>query len=780
MVWYIRSDYVHLNLRSFKMKFSLLIFVSMSKKTKNKPSIQPSKTKIKKVRSRLKTELETKKQQPTKSSKEPTSDVKPLGPIKDQAYRKYFWGTAFLFLLGLAVMSLFSGINGDDEYQVDYSNKLVDYYLSFGADDAATYIEKGNMHLYGGFFDLLTGLTNYALGFDEFDQAFHHVRHLYNALFGWLAMIFTSLIVVRLAGWRLGILALVFMFLSPRFLGHSLMNPKDIPFAAGFAISIYYMIRLLDFLPKLDWKTLVGLALGLALAIAMRAGGLLLFAYLALFLGTHFLSTYGISGITKQVKIFGNYVMAGLLPSVLGYFLAVLTWPAALANPLGHPIDALSKFSELGIKIRLLFGAENIMSDQTAWNYPIVWIAYTIPLFAMVGFLGALFLLPRLMKKYPISVLVILVFATLFPVVYVIYKDSILHDGWRHLMFIYPSMIVLAVLFWEYVEQAIKNQKTYYYALVAILGLLLLEPAVFIARNTAYPYVYFNPISGGINNAFGNYETDYWGLSVKQALDWMEDEGILSQDMQDTLTIGTSFYFNVSRLTRDRFNGKVKTKYVRFNQRYNEDWQYGIFPSRFIRSGHLKSGNWPNNKTIHVIKANGIPLTAVEKNDSRNAYLGIQAMKQKKWPEAIQYFKEEIGPNPDNEIALGNLANAYLNIGDNLNAIDAAQKTLLAAPKNENGLYYLALAQMRAGKLNEAVKSFQDLLAVNDDYYIASYYLAYIHQQNNQLNLALMYAKQAVESNAKFKQGYELLANIYNKLGDLESAKLNLDRANNL
>ncbi|MCB9298184.1 MAG: hypothetical protein H6559_34450 [Lewinellaceae bacterium] len=55
-------------------------------------------------------------------------------------------------------MSLFSGINGDDEFQNDYSEKLVDYYLSFGADTAALYIEKGNMHYYGGFFDLVTSL----------------------------------------------------------------------------------------------------------------------------------------------------------------------------------------------------------------------------------------------------------------------------------------------------------------------------------------------------------------------------------------------------------------------------------------------------------------------------------------------------------------------------------------------------------------------------------------------------------------------------------------------
>ena len=87
-------------------------------------------------------------------------------------------------VLVAGLLSLGTGINGDDEYQVDYSGKLVDYYTSFGADTAALYIEKGNMHYYGGFFDLTTGLINAALGFDEFDTGYHQVRHVFNALWG--------------------------------------------------------------------------------------------------------------------------------------------------------------------------------------------------------------------------------------------------------------------------------------------------------------------------------------------------------------------------------------------------------------------------------------------------------------------------------------------------------------------------------------------------------------------------------------------------------------------
>lgn len=51
-----------------------------------------------------------------------------------------------MLLLGL---SLGSGINADDKFQVDYSQKLVNYYGTFGRDTAALHIPDGNMHLYG-------------------------------------------------------------------------------------------------------------------------------------------------------------------------------------------------------------------------------------------------------------------------------------------------------------------------------------------------------------------------------------------------------------------------------------------------------------------------------------------------------------------------------------------------------------------------------------------------------------------------------------------------------
>lgn len=694
----------------------------------------------------------------------------PITSEQDPLYRKIFWGAALVMLVVTVILSLGSGINADDEYQDDYSNKLVSYYTTFGKDTSALNIPRGNMHWYGGFFDLTTGLVNKALGYDEYDTGYHNVRHIFNAMLGVLAMVFVGLTASAIAGWRAGILALFFIFLSPRFLGHSFMNPKDIPFAAGFAVANYYTIILLQTLPKPKWSTLIGLALGIALAIASRAGGLLLIGYLGLFMGLDFLFKYGIKGLTTQTNLVGKYALYGAGIVVTGYILAILTWPYALQNPIANPLKALSEFSQLGVKIRLLFQGENVMSDATAWYYPIIWIIKTIPLYVLIGFTGGLVLVGRLLNRYaPIPVL-LMFFASIFPVFYIIYKDSILHDGWRHLMFVYPSMVVVAALFWMQLESLFKNKKIIQYVTYGLLGILMLEPTVFIARNLHYPYVYFNPIGGGIKGAYGNYETDYWGVSTKQALDWMEKQGILSENMQDTVVIGTSFYHPISRLT-GKYKGKVVVKYTRFNNRYTELWDYGIYPSRYIRGPHLRSKKWPNSKAIYVVKANGVPLTAVEKDTAHHAYLGEAAIKKQDYFTAVEAFKKEVEAYPDNELAWQSLASAYINTSNFQQAVGAANESLRASPQNETSLYYLGLAYLNTGNIQGAISAFNESLDQNEENSIVYYYLAVAYQQQQNWNEVVANANKAIEYNPRFKQAYELAAFAFQQLGNVSMAQ---------
>jgi len=689
---------------------------------------------------------------------------------RDVFYKKIFTGLLAVVFVATVVLAPGSGINGDDEYQNDYSTKLVSYYSTMGADTAALNIPKGNMHFYGGFFDIVTGFANKALGYEVADAGYHHVRHIFNAVFGVLAMLFTALLAKEIAGWRAGILALLFMFLSPRFLGHSLMNPKDIPFAAGYVIALYYMALLFKNMPKPHWKIALGVALGMALAIATRAGGLILIGILGLFAALDFLIKNGVGGLFREGKKVGLYAAYVLGIPAAGFALAILFWPYALQSPIKHVMEALGEFSSLGVKIRVLFGGENVMSDKTAWNYPIQWIWRTIPLFSLVGFVGSIFLLPKILGRYHVLPVLLALFAAVFPVFYVIYKDSILHDGWRHLIFVYPTMVVMAVLFWLALEDIFSKNKIATYALYGAVGLTAIEPAVFIARNHHFPYVYFNPASGGIGSAFGNFETDYWGLSVRQAVDWLGSQGIIRPGMTDTVTIATTFSYTTHAYVGKKYGGKVKVLYTRFTNRYDRPFDYGIFPSRYIKGPHLRAGTWPNSRSVHAVTANGVPLLSIEKGGGA-VFEAEKAFKAQDWKTASSAFLQETRDHPNNEIAWLKLAMCYANLQEFPGARNVADQLLKITPDNANALFYRGIAALNLGDANSAGADFQKVIAIEEDFSTAYYYLAVIQSQKNDAAGALKNLQKAIELAPRFKQAYELAAQIYEQQGNMQQAQ---------
>ena len=683
---------------------------------------------------------------------------------------KAFWGLAIVSLLLYVGLSFGSGINADDKFQVDYSQKLVSYYATFGKDTSALLVPDGNMHLYGGFFEVVTGFVNKVAGNVPNDLAYHHVRHASSAILGWVALLCAALLARLIAGWQAGFIALLILTLSPRFLGDSMMNPKDIPFAAGYMMALYNLAAVLNRMPKPGRWNLIGLALGLGIGLAMRAGGLLTFVYAFMFTGLHFyLKNGGFAAFTNN-KLLGRYALVLLGTSVVGYVIALLFWPYALQSPLQNPLTALSKFSVLEVKIRVLFEGSNVMSNTTPWYYPVKWIAYTIPLAALAGFVGSVVLLPRLLKRYnPLWVFMVL-FTAVFPVAYIIYKDSVIHDGWRHLTFVYPSLVVAAALFWNELVQYFSEKKALQYATYGVLGLGLLDPAAFIATNPKFPYVYFNPISGGIKGAYGEFETDYWGVSVRQGIEWMEQQGILKSDMTETVVIATNMFYSTARLTA-KYGDKVKVKYLKWEKRCDDAWDYGLYPTRFLSGATLDKGMWPPDNAVHMVEASGVPLLAVLKDNGRNCSLGIAYLKVGDFEGAIVKLKAELENVPDNELAWGSLAQAYLNSGQLDEGKAAAEKCLEICPDDAQALNTIGLYWINKEDIPKAKDQFATNVKRDPSNATAWYYLGLLSQAESDNVTALNYLMKAIQASPGFKPAYETSAQIYDQMGETARAR---------
>lgn len=700
----------------------------------------------------------------------------------NSGYSKVFWGVAAFALVAMLYWSLGSGINADDKFQNDYSEKLVNYYTTFGKDSSALYIKDGNMHLYGGFFEITTGMINRTLGFTPNDWSYHHVRHLSTAVMGWLAILFAALLGRYIAGWRAGLLTLVLLFLSPRFLGESLMNPKDIPFAFGYTMTLYFMAKVLDRLPRPGRWDLVGLAGGLAIALAMRAGGLLPYAYLLMFAGLHFLLKNGGLVALGNGKLMARYVLVGLGVALTGYLVAVLLWPYALQNPLKNPLEALSKFEDFEIRIRVLFEGINVRSDMTPWYYAPKWILISIPLAVVVGFIGSLLLSVRMMRRYhPLWVFMVF-FAGIFPVAYIASKDSVLYDGWRHLTFVYPAIGLAAGLFWNEVLSFFESKKPVQYAFYGLFALLMADAVWFIGSNAAFPYVYFNPIQGGVKGAFGQHETDYWGLSIRQGLEWMESQGIIGENMENTVVIATSMAYPAQKLAA-KYGDKVKIKYLKWDARCNDAWDYALYPTRTIGGVTLRKGFWPPDNAIHTIDAGGAPILAILKDNGRNCSLGMALLKTNDFSGAIEKFQAEIANVPDNELAWGNLGQAYFSAGQALAAVDpiasdsmlelskaSCEKALSISPDDSPSMNLLGMYWLQKNDIGKAKSQFEYSVKMEPSNPGGFYYLALIAAEQRDAGAALAYLQKSINANPSFKPAYELAIRIHEQSGNTDQA----------
>ncbi|MDR1561622.1 MAG: hypothetical protein LBS54_00865, partial [Dysgonamonadaceae bacterium] len=360
---------------------------------------------------------------------------------------KWFWpflGIAIVALIAILLMSRDAGTSGDEFFHNKHAKDVYNWYASAGKDTTAvTVTEQNNLPTYGQVVDNLAYVIYHWTGVDSEMS----IRHLVCSFFGWLAMLFAALIGFRLTKkWRPAVIILILMFLSPRFLGHSFNNLKDLPFATAMIMGLYYIIAFLQDFPKVKKSTMVMLAVSIGFAIAVRIGGLLLIAFFGLFAAIMFISRYKFSSIWSKPnnKLFGKLFLWGLIIVIGGYILALLLWPYALNKPIENPKFVLSYMSQFATAIRQLFEGSFQWSDMLPWYYTPKFILMTIPVAVIIGFL--LYPFVGGWKKENRLETFMLYFAFIFPVFWIVYSNANVYGGWRHAMFAYPPMVVAAGL----------------------------------------------------------------------------------------------------------------------------------------------------------------------------------------------------------------------------------------------------------------------------------------------------------------------------------------------
>lgn len=611
-----------------------------------------------------------------------------------------------MMLIILLILSLNAGISGDEPVHYQHSEYVNNYFSSGKTDLAALNTPETHLKYYGQVFDNISYSLNSLLN----TSSPYTVRHILNALTGFFLILFSSLIAVALGGYRTGILTALLLFLSPRILGHSLNNLKDIPFALGYIMTIWGLVKSMQHFPKIRFSPLLAIALGFGIAFGTRAGGLILIPLTLLFTLLNWLSITDLkklSSITTWIpgiKLFGVLMLA----LFAGYILGILYWPYALQDPVKNPLEALKMMTHYEVSIRQVFNGEWIWSENLPWFYGIKWVLISSPIIILAGFVIHFMFIKYSDKRLSWPILSLLYFSSVFPLLWTIINDSNLYGGWRHLLFIYPVICIVSALGWIWLYKRFTSVLWKIFLPVLIL-VGLTGPAIHIIRNHPVEYVYFNKLAGGISNANGRYETDYYFHGVKKATSWLENKLNDSEDF-DSVIVASNF--PIAEYYRSK-TSPFSTIYMNYYIRGKFDWDFGIFSSSYIDPAQLRNQNWPPENTIYEVCVNQVPVCVVIERKNKLDIEGLHLYRQSRFSEADSLFSACLETDPDNETALLYLAWTKKHMGFLKSSDSLADILLMQHPLSDNALDLKVRNAISGGDYGRAREILKQLLQQN-------------------------------------------------------------------
>ena len=407
--------------------------------------------------------------------------------------------------------------------------------------------------------------------------------HLLNLLFA--IAIFYAFYEILLFVYKKPFLALIgpfLLFFTPRFLGDIPANPKDVPFATFYFITLVAIILTQKWEEKLRIFVL-GILIGLVASLRIL-GFTLLIVYLV----------FKLLRILENKKKIILQLTQILLESILIFFMAFLIFivsiPYAGADPLNHTIELFKIGSSFPWYGTIPFLGKVYSAKHLPFFYLTIWIMVTTPLSFILFSGGALIFLKS--KKSAQLILLILISVFLQLLLYFFFKPNI-YNGIRHYLFLIPQIILLAAIFineiWE--KHRIKI------IVLTILIVNLISITVSYIQLHPYEYVYFNEIVGGLKGANNKFELDYWGASEKEALTWLK-QYLKKENIK---------HANIFTCSKSYSNMYYIPEYTDVNSKMMTADYVVCQKSDFVE----KAWGSQNIEQLHIVKRQTVPLQKV-------------------------------------------------------------------------------------------------------------------------------------------------------------------------
>jgi hypothetical protein len=377
------------------------------------------------------------------------------------------------------------------------------------------------------------------------------VKHYVTFLFSLITYAAVAGLVGILCGANYAWFGALTLFFFPAFWGHSFFNPKDPPFAAIFTLTTLLGAYLVNSYFKEDepikigknratlYTVLYGVLVGLLSGI--RIGGFLVLFFV---LATYIILRLGRKGTRQDFLNFGGLY---LLLCITWFVTNSICYPAFWSNPIAGFFETIDYLSGHRLQIKVLFEGRLIPIQHLPWNYLPTWMFMSIPFIFQIGFaVGSGLILARYSK---LSVLqracaLLLWFQILFIPLVAIVKNSPMYDGMRHFLFTLPGIAVISATAFIWIYQ--KLSKTSFKIMAATFLTVVYAAIAFdMASLHPYEYTYINRVSGGLARVHNRYDTEFWGLSLREGMEW------LNKNAKSGTTVLVGGFFNSAAMFAD-------------------------------------------------------------------------------------------------------------------------------------------------------------------------------------------------------------------------------------
>ena len=519
---------------------------------------------------------------------------------------------AILIVIGF-ILHTHYGISLDEEstryHGIVSLNYIAEFFFpnekfGFQINESIPRLNLYEYKMYGVFYEIIViTITELLLEIKNFSEIFY-ARHFANHLLFIISLISFYFLASNIFKNKLyAFLGTVILYTSPRIFAQSFYNDKDLVFLSFFIFLIFFSVK---FIKKPIYYNAFLLGLFSAMACSIRIIGIYVIFLVAFFL---------IIQMLMENKFYSKKINTLLALLFFNFTFLFLMWPFLWEAPIDNFIYVIKTFAKYPWDANVFYLGNFYQSEFLPWHYFFVFFLATNPLLlSIIIILGISQVAYRFIKRLinieennsykdiwrgkNEKIFLFILVTVITPIFLILLLNSRIFNGWRHLYFLFPCLILLGIYFVDRTTlKYFKKRKTI--LTIFILGIISINNCYNLIKLHPYQYAYFNLIFE--RNANQLFEIDYWGLSNKDALTNI----VKNNPEKDKIIIGVASFTNLY-LSKKMLPKSIENKIIiagqdfknadfifnnhifEINPKFNDKY---FIPKTFKKYTSLKKGN---------------------------------------------------------------------------------------------------------------------------------------------------------------------------------------------